>query len=134
MLIHREGLRVHDSSDFVEILKECGDVEEPTKVDLDIFGYVKDWEQISYNYRISHNFTCERCGVKVEDRFDHQYIQTHHRNGVKTDNREANLECLCIECHAIVDEAHRRNFSRGGNKVKLDEFIAKYRRAKPLNE
>lgn len=134
MLIAIEALRVHDSSDFVEILKESGDVEEPTEVDLDIFGYVKDWEEISYAYRATHNFTCERCGIHIEDGFDHQYMQTHHKNGVKTDNRESNLECLCIECHSRVDDAHSRNFSRGGNQVKLNDFIAKYRQGKTLYE
>lgn len=127
MLIAAEAFRVRDSSDFVNILKEAGDVEEPTEVDVDIFGYVKNWEEISLAYRSIHKFTCERCGVHVEDGFDHQYMQVHHRNGVKTDNREINLECLCIQCHSNVDEIHRKNFAKGGNRILLQEFINKYK-------
>lgn len=130
MMLSEEAFRVHDSTDFVEILKEAGDVKEPQQLELDFYGYVKDWERISLAYRSTHDFTCERCGVKVEDGFDHQYMQTHHKNGDKTDNRESNLECLCIQCHSEVDGTHRQNFSRGGNKVMLEDFIAKYRRRK----
>lgn len=130
MLMMDEALRVQDSTDFVEILKEAGDVKEPQQLELDFYGYVKDWERISYAFRSTHDFTCQRCGVKVEDGFDHQYMQTHHKNGDKTDNRESNLECLCIQCHSEVDDAHRRNFSKGGNKVMLEDFIAKYRKHK----
>ena len=73
MLMETEAKRVQDSTDFVEILKEAGDVSEPQEVELDIFGYVKDWERISLAYRTKRDFTCERCGVQVKDGFDHQF-------------------------------------------------------------
>ena len=126
MLMDEEAERVNDSTDFVEILKEAGDVEEPTEYNVDIFGYVKNWEEISLAYRTKKQFTCERCGTQVEDGFDHYYMQTHHKNGVKTDNREGNLECLCIKCPSEVDDPHRRNFSSGAQKVMIDEYMRKY--------
>lgn len=126
MLMDEEAERVNDSTDFVEILKEAGDVEEPTEYNVDIFGYVKNWEEISLAYRTKKQFTCERCGTQVEDGFDHYYMQTHHKNGVKTDNREGNLECLCIKWHSEVDDTHRRNFSSGAQKVMIDEYMRKY--------
>lgn len=129
MLLDREESRIYDSTDFVEILKEDGDIKEPTELELDFYGYVKDWEQISRAYRQKHNFTCERCGIHIEDSLAHQFMHTHHKNGNKMDNRPGNLECLCIECHANIDDTHRHNFSRGGNKVMLLDFINKYKRA-----
>lgn len=126
MLDHYESIRVNDSTDFVGILKEAGDVKEPQEEEVDIFGYVKGWEEKSLEYRRKYDFTCARCGIKVKDGLDHQYMHTHHKNGKKTDNRESNLECLCIRCHAEVDDAHRKNFSRGANKVLLQEFKKKY--------
>lgn len=69
MLMEEEAERVNDSTDFVGILKEAGDVEEVTEYDVDIFGYVKNWEEISLAYRTKQNFTCERCGTHVEDGF-----------------------------------------------------------------
>lgn len=126
MLMDEEAMRVNDSTDFVEILKETGDVEESTEYDVDIFGYVKNWEEISLAYRTKKNFTCERCGTHVDDGFDRFYMQTHHKNGVKTDNRVGNLECLCIKCHSEVDDVHRRNFSSAASRVTIDEYMQKY--------
>lgn len=126
MLMEEEAERVNDSTDFVKILKEAGDVEEATEYDVDIFGYVKNWEEISLAYRTKQNFTCERCGTHVEDGFDHYFMQTHHKNGVKTDNREVNLECLCIKCHSEVDDFHRNNFSSAAQNIIIEEYMRKY--------
>ncbi len=126
MLMNEEAKRVSNSTGFVEILKETGDVEKPAEYNVDIFGYVKNWEEISLNYRIKRNFTCERCGTHVEDGFDRSFMQTHHKNGIKTDNQEGNLECLCIKCHSEADDTHRRNFSSEAQKVVIDEYMRKY--------
>lgn len=61
-------------------------------------GYTDDWETISTNYRASKNWTCEECGVDLKN--DTKYLDTHHINGVKNDNRKSNLKALCIKCHA----------------------------------
>ncbi len=123
MMIAEEKQKVSSSTDFVELLKKSGEIKEN---ELDIFGYTKEWADISLAYRTKKKFTCERCGITLQSDFDRQYMQTHHKNGDKTDNREANLECLCIKCHSEINETHQRNFSRGGNKVQLANFIKKY--------
>lgn len=117
-----------DSSEFVKLLKQAKDAEAPLKkkAEVDIFGYTKDWETISREYRESHNFTCEECGITIEDPFDRQFIQVHHKNGDKTDNNTENLICLCIHCHANVDDTHKKNFKRRANAMLLDEFNRKY--------
>ena len=116
--------KIQNSKDFEEILSRAA-TSESTELELDYYGYVKDWEEISRAYRTKKGFTCERCGIHVED-FDHAFMQTHHKNGDKKDNREGNLECLCICCHADVDDVHRHNFSIGGNRVMLQHFMEKY--------
>lgn len=125
MTINYQG---KDSSDFVELLKQAKDAEATPKkkAEVDIFGYIKDWEKISREYRESHNYTCEECGITIEDPFDRQFIQVHHINGDKTDNSPNNLKCLCIHCHAKVDNTHRKNFNRGANAMLLDGFNRKY--------
>lgn len=114
------------SAEFVELLKQMSTVEdEPQEeVDVDIRGYTRDWEEISYNYRRDHNFTCEQCGIEIPN--DFQFIHTHHRNGNKRDNREENLQCLCIRCHANVDDVHRQNFSWGQRRLMLEQFNEQY--------
>ena len=53
-------------------------------------------------------------------------VQVNHINGIKTDNNGKNLECLCIRCHANVDDVHRKNFSKGDNLFRLNDFNEKY--------
>lgn len=128
------------SNEFVELLKDVeryhnknyalfNDDENKKKsnnVDVDIFGYTRDWEEISQRIREQHNFTCEQCGVHIEEMSDRYYIHVHHLNCNKVDNRPANLKCLCIRCHSCVDDRHRQNFSRGANRFCLDDFNKRY--------
>lgn len=117
------------SADFVEILKRADESFESNRsreVEVDILGYTKDWLQISLAYRESHEYTCEKCGLHISNPFDHAFMQTHHRNGIKTDNRPSNLQCLCIRCHANTDERHRKNFAKGSNRILTEEFESKY--------
>lgn len=87
-----EGYDNMTTSDFVEILKEANEASEDDVLDneVDIFGYTKNWEQISKVYRETHNYTCERCGIHIDNPFDQHYIHVHHRNGNKVDNRIRN--------------------------------------------
>lgn len=114
-----------DSSVYSELLREGEDTQQEVWVDIN--GYTDDWPAVSFAYRQKHDFTCERCGVKMESVLDYRFMQTHHRNGVKTNNHENNLECLCIECHSQVDETHQKNFSHGANAIMLKSFRDKYR-------
>lgn len=132
--LHKNVSSQMDSLTFAKLLKEAGEAQDDKEVEVDIFGYTKDWEQISRAYRESKDYTCERCGIHIENPFDKQFIQVHHKNGKKTDNRLDNLECLCIRCHSEVNDAHRKDFSSAANKIQLEEFNQKYPEPEPKNE
>lgn len=123
-----EGYNGMTTSDFVKILKEANEATENDVQDneVDIFGYIKNWEQISKAYRETHNYTCERCGIHIDNPFEQHYIHVHHRNGNKVDNRTRNLECLCVRCHANVDTNHQMRLMTGANKIIYNEFCKKY--------
>lgn len=117
-----------DNEDFVNELKKAAPQDIVT--DVDVLGYTKEWQDISKRYREKHKYTCERCGIHITDDFGYGYIHCHHRNNNKTDNREENLECLCIECHSKVDKNHEARFSKGANFISLQDFLKKYRHRK----
>lgn len=114
-----------DSSTFAEILREAGHGEQD-ETEVDIFGYTRDWETISGAYKESKQYTCESCGLRIDDAYYRQYIHCHHLNGDKTDNRSENLKCLCLYCHAHVDEHHLQRLTTGANRFTYEDFIEKY--------
>jgi len=117
------------SSEFVELLRQArGEEDEPEVQEVDIFGYTRDWDEISRKYREKQNYTCERCGLQIKDSYYRQFIHCHHRDENKLNNKESNLECLCMQCHSEVDDYHRHNLTTGANRILLEEFIRKYRR------
>ena len=111
------------SSDFVELLRQArGAEEQPEVQEVDIFGYTRDWDNISRAYRESHNYTCEQCGLHIDDMYYRQYMHCHHIDGNKLNNRESNLKCLCLRCHSRVDENHRHNLTTGANRFSYEDF------------
>lgn len=119
------------SAEFVEILRQArgiDDLEQPEEVEVDIFGYTRDWEEISRDYREKHFYTCERCGLHINDLFDRQFIHCHHKDGNKLNNVESNFECLCIRCHSEVDDNHRRRLTSGANRIIMNDFNSRYPR------
>lgn len=121
----------HKLSEFGDkTFKEFTDMLETSRLDAamgtDIFGYTQGWERISREYRESKDYTCEICGLKIENPLDRMYMHCHHKNGDKTNNDFSNLQCLCIRCHSQVDQRHATNFSKGANLNELKDFEEKY--------
>lgn len=95
--------------------------ELPKQYEKDEWGYINGWDDISLRYRAKKNFTCEKCGIDLSN--NKYYLEVHHSNANKTDNKESNLQCLCTDCHANVDQFHRENFyQKPINKEKLRDF------------
>lgn len=116
------------SYEFAELLRRTWQTSQVSnrQVEVDVNGYTRDWQAISQQFRKRHNYTCERCGVKVMGFMESEFIQTHHRNGDKTNNDESNLECLCIKCHSEIDTTHHNNFSTPAQQYLIREFMQKY--------
>ena len=122
--------RISTSADFAALIEESNRAQAENLAkdsDVDVFGYTRNWHEISEKFRSERNYKCEKCGIQITNSFDRQYIHVHHKNGIKTYNSERNLQCLCIDCHSKIDDLHKENFSYGAKKVMLQEFINKYK-------
>lgn len=114
-------------ADFIELLKESEDAQSEENVEVDIFGYTKDWETISRAVREQHKYTCECCGLQITDTHEQHYIHVHHKNGRKIDNKLSNLQCLCLRCHANVDKHHHdRLLGTNAKRIEFSDFERKY--------
>ncbi len=123
---------VYNSEEFNALISRSKEFEQyrsaipQEEKETDIFGYTRNWEAISRKFREDKGYRCELCGVQITDAFDRQYIHVHHKNGKKEDNRPSNLQCLCIKCHANVDEHHKSRFSFGAKRIEMADFIKRY--------
>jgi len=70
--------------------------------------YSEFWNKISTKIKTHRNYTCEKCGYIPKSNYDKRFIHTHHMNGNKRNNKEDNLQVLCIKCHSEVDSFHTR--------------------------
>lgn len=61
--------------------------------------YPADWQDIALAVKKNRGYSCNKCRVHLNGVMA-QYLHLHHRNGVKSDNVDENLELLCIRCHA----------------------------------
>ena len=75
-------------------------VKLPSRTDntAPIDQYVKEWGELSKNYRQARDWTCENCKVDLSSAKN--LLHTHHKNGVKSDNSHNNLKVLCAICHS----------------------------------
>lgn len=113
------------TEDFFKSLDK--DEIENNNIEVDIFGYVRGKEKISKAIRTKSGYTCKSCSITPDVTIHRRYWHTHHIDGDKTHNKEANLECLCILCHCYKDLKHEKNFDKNRMKIELNTFIKIYR-------
>lgn len=116
---------ITDTEDFFDTLEKSEQNE--VDIEVDIFGYVRGKERISKEYRRKRGFVCESCSISPKETIHKRFWHTHHIDGDKTNNKESNLECLCILCHSSKDIRHEENFDVKRLKYELNSFIKLYK-------
>ena len=80
-----------NNSDNFQILPDENDLTAPTNI------YPKNWDEISRRLKEKYNYTCQECHRNFSN--NKSQVHVHHKNGLKNDCRESNLEVLCVDCH-----------------------------------
>lgn len=81
--------------------------------------YSKQWKSISTNLKQQRNYTCETCGIVLDDERYKKYIHTHHVDSNPSNNVISNLKVLCIVCHAM-----EHNHSHIKSSTDYKEFMS----------
>jgi len=87
-------------------------------LDQQLPRYVWSW---LVKYRA--NFTCDECGYKWG-------LHAHHTNGIATDNRLSNGQCVCQKCHTIAHVAARAKLREESPEAYLSRQREKAHRRK----
>lgn len=77
--------------------------------------YTDDFAAISRAKRQQACWRCEVCRVDLSS--EHGLLDTHHVNGVKSDNAPANLRALCKLCHAEQPAHQHMRVSREARRT-----------------
>lgn len=111
-----------ENTDWYDVILKKAASRDYTENDLRFDGYTRDWNQVSKAYRFKKGFVCESCNIDLSERRAEWFCEVHHKDYDKTNNSLENLSCLCVRCHASVNERHRQNYADGKNRTKLNQF------------
>jgi hypothetical protein len=77
-----------------------------------INDYSADFDDISKRVRERRGWRCECCRRDFSRATDCEYLHVHHKNGMKNENHEENLQVLCLGCHADEPQhSHLKNLA-----------------------
>ncbi|WP_289023037.1 hypothetical protein [uncultured Salegentibacter sp.] len=88
-----------DIKDFVQDIN-------PTQ-ETNIYGYPTNWKEIASKFKQQNGLKCNSCGLSDESGHNQWFYDVDHRNGIKSDCSNRNLQVLCKLCHTYKDKHHK---------------------------
>lgn len=99
--------------------------------------YPENWEEISFNFRASRDFTCEwdGCNVKQGDtlisKAGNEYkavVDAAHAIPWETHNPDAELYCFCKKHHRIYDNLFNDEIAELEHQIRMHRILLSRRR------
>ena len=87
-----------------EIFKQEREISKLSPANIPA-SYPSFWQEISRAYRRLKDYTCEQCGVRLQD--NPECLDVHHKDYDKQNVLSSNLICLCKCCHARQHKHYR---------------------------
>jgi hypothetical protein len=115
-----------DIAEFFEHFGHSSFIELPKYTDENApaDGYTTDWNEVSKQRREQFGYICQQCGIDLSSHKN--LVQTHHINGVKSDNSLSNLKVLCVECHSLQANHEHMKISAANEILLVREIKYKY--------
>ncbi len=92
--------------------------------------YPPNWEEISYQFRASKDFTCEWCGYQQgqprksrRGRMHKSTVDAAHKYPRDTRNPDPELYCLCKRCHRLYDNQFQEIIAEGEHQAALHRIL-----------
>jgi hypothetical protein len=94
--------------------------------------YPPEWEQISYNFRASKNFTCEWEGCDIQQgdilvsRAGKPYMATvdaAHALPFEKSNPDAELYCFCKRHHRVYDNLWTEELAELDHQIRMHRIL-----------
>ena len=116
----------YNSKSYIQLLRKGQSIIDVHKNE-NLSVYSDDWQEVKEEFLLSKDYKCDRCGIRISDKYDRDaYLFVYHKNHKYNDNREGNLQRLCIDCLSKVDA--RSVWINGANKMSLIEFRKKFKK------
>ena len=103
--IYDKRKNIYDNFSLIEYFDQfkVSDLSEnlfKTSNNAPLNTYSKNFSKISKQIRENRGYMCENCYINLYKIENRKFAHVHHIDGDKSNNNPANLQVLCIECHA----------------------------------
>ena len=111
-----------DQIKIEELIKENDIIKDDQK---NMRGYPFNWRKIATKFKEKNGLVCNSCGISKQDATQKKHFDVDHINGFnKENNKDDNLQVLCVLCHIMKDDYHIQQAVKYPNRNRqLHEFV-----------
>ena len=111
-----------DQVKIEELIKKNEIIKDDQK---NMRGYPFNWRKKAKKFQEKNGLICKSCGISKQDATQKKHFDVDHINGFnKENNKDDNLQVLCVLCHIMKDDYHIQQAVKYPNRNRqLHEFV-----------